>query len=363
MTDRFRRLVPPNSDVLSKDCDECLVAAGALFESLRGARLLVTGGTGFFGCWLLETFLRANRRLALQARLSVLTRDAQKFRAFAPHLADDPAVDLVIGDVRNFVFPAGAFSHVVHAATESSAELNQQQPRLMFDTIVDGTAHALDFAQQAGVTKFLFLSSGAVYGRQPAELSQVAEDFAGAPNALSPASAYAEGKRAAEFLCATASGFDCLIARPFAFVGPYMKLEAHFAIGNFLRDRLAGRAIQVSGDGRPLRSYMYASDLAWWLWTILLRGAPLRPYNVGSEEAVTIADLAHTVASLDLGPTIPPCAVEIHGTPTAGPAPRYIPSTARAQSELALRCSVSLAESIRRTARWFQPLTCVDTSC
>jgi len=345
-------------NLLARDLDEVLAATLDLWEELRGGgHIFITGATGFFGCWLLETFAWANSRLSLGAQASILTRNPGNLAEKLPHLAD-AGFDIVVGDIRSFDFPPGEFSHVIHAATESSAELNANQPQLMFDTIVEGTRHCLDFASHAGARKFLLTGSGAVYGKQPSHLTHVPEDFTGSPDPLDPNSAYGEGKRAAELLCALASersGLEPKIARCFAFVGPYMKLDAHFAIGNFIRDRLEGERIVVRGDGTPLRSYMYASDLMIWLWRILFRGESCRAYNVGSDHAISIADLAREVTAVDAGggegPSHTP--VQILGTPVPGvPATRYVPSTARAQAELGLRCSVPLHEAIKRTVAW-----------
>ena len=181
------------------------------------------------------------------------------------------------------------------------------------------------------------------------------ESFAGGPDPLDAANAYAEGKRAAELLCAVAtSGTDIKIARCFAFVGPYMQLDAHFAIGNFISDRLHQRPIRVQGDGSAERSYLYASDLMGWLWTILFQGKRLRAYNVGSEEALKIATLANEVNT-----ALPPAAqVNIGSSYLPGtPIHRYVPSTARAREELDLVATVPLQEAIRRTYAWFSQST------
>ncbi|HVJ06290.1 MAG TPA: NAD(P)-dependent oxidoreductase [Candidatus Saccharimonadales bacterium] len=337
---------------LSTDLDECLSRTQDLWAELRDQRIFITGATGFFGCWLLETLLHANRQLNLNAQVTILTRNSEEFKKNAPHLATDPALHTVGGDIRSFPFPPGRYSHVIHAATESSVPLNTETPMVMFDTIVEGTRRCLEFAQHAETAKFLFLSSGAVYGPQPPDTTHVSENATTGPNPLETASAYAEGKRAAELLCAIAAKGTALqpkIARGFAFVGPYMKLDAHFAIGNFIRDQLAGRTIRVTGDGTALRSYMYTTDLMVWLWTILFRGAPLRPYNVGSEQAVSIRELAQSVSEA----LIPKVEFKIFGTPGTVPPQRYVPSTARAQQELGLRCEIPLDEAIRRTQRWF----------
>ena len=329
-----------------RDLQHVTAAIEPLWRDLEGARLFVTGGTGFFGVWLLETFQAACDRLGVNAEVVVLTRNRAAFEAKAPHLA--PRVRSVEGDVRTFAFPGGDFPFVIHAATEASATLNEQRPREMFSSIVQGTERVLEFAQEARARRLLLVSSGAVYGRQPERITHLDEDFPGGPVTTDPRSAYGEGKRAAELLCAM-STVPAVIARCFAFVGPHLPLDRHFAIGNFIGDALAGRTIRVRGDGTPLRSYLYAADLAIWLWTILFRGALLRPYNVGSDAAVSVGRLAQIVAE-----TVNPApAVEVAGAADpATPVERYVPSTVRARTELGLAQSVDLGDAIARTIDW-----------
>jgi nucleoside-diphosphate-sugar epimerase len=335
---------------LARDLEHVLDHTGEVWAQLSGARIFLTGGTGFFGCWLLESFTWAVDRLGLDASITVLTRAPRAFREKAPHLAGHRAVELVSGDIRTFAFPEGGYSHVIHGATAASAALNQNEPLEMLDTIVEGTRRTLDFAEACGARRFLLTSSGAVYGPQPVGMMRMGENYGGGPNPLDPRSAYAEGKRLAEWLgCeyARRSGMDFLVARGFAFTGAYLPLDIHFAIGNFIRDALGGGRIEIRGDGTPYRSYLYAADLAIWLWTILERGESCRPYNVGSERAVSIAELAVRVAEA----AAPGTAIRIAGKPQPGAAPnRYVPDTSRAREELGLEEWIPLEEAIRRTA-------------
>jgi nucleoside-diphosphate-sugar epimerase len=226
-------------------------------------------------------------------------------------------------------------------------------PAEMLDTIVGGTEHVLEFSASHGTKKFLFVSSGAVYGEQPSELTHVPEGQALSAGPAQPSSAYAEGKRSAELVCsAYASRYDLEIktARCFAFVGPGLPLGAHFAIGNFLRNRLRGERILVTGDGTPRRSYLYAADLAVWLWTILFRGGAGGCYNVGSEQELSIRELAQRIGALE-----PPLPVEVgQAAPAGKPAARYVPSTAKARRELGLEEWIDLESAILKTLRWHQ---------
>jgi dTDP-glucose 4,6-dehydratase len=343
---------PRPENPLAADLDKVLDQTRELWEEARGQRLFITGGTGFFGCWLLESFAWACDRLDLKAEAVVLTRQREAFAHKAPHLAAHPSIRLHRGDVRSFAFPEGTFGHVIHAATESSTGLAAQNPLQMLDTIVEGTRRTLDFAVGCQAKKFLLTSSGAVYGRQPPELTHVPEDYSGAPDPLDPASVYGEGKRLAELLCTLYSrqlGLETKIARCFAFVGPYLPIDSHFAIGNFIRDALSGGPIEVRGDGSPYRSYLYAADLAVWLWTILFRGQNCRPYNVGGETALTIAELARLVA----GTLSSPDGVHIGSAPMPGHLPsRYVPATRAAWEELQLRPQTTLADAIQKTAQF-----------
>jgi len=343
--------MPASANRLAGDLDALVAAYPGVWPALREARLFMTGGTGFFGGWLLESLLWANRRFDLGASVTVLTRDAAAFAGRAPHLAGDGAVTLHEGDIRTFAFPDGRFTHVIHAAVDATPPANQAGRRDVVDVIVEGTRRALEFARDRGVRRFLFTSSGAIYGRQPIELEYTPEEYCGAPDPSDPQTAGAEAKRAAEMLCAVHAGetLQPVIARCFAFLGPYLPLDGAFAAGNFIRDALAGGPIVVAGDGTPVRSYLYAADLAGWLWTILLRGRTGAAYNVGSEDALSIAELARRVASC----ASPSVQVRIVGAPTRGHGgDRYVPSTLRARTELDLQPTVGLADAIARTMEW-----------
>jgi dTDP-glucose 4,6-dehydratase len=335
--------------LLKQDLEHVLNHARQDLERLRSARLFVTGGTGFFGKWLVSSFIEANRALRLGAAMVLLTRDPERFSQENADLVADPSTSLCRGDVRSFDFPGGEFTHIIHGASGPG-----NQPLEMFDTIVEGTRRALQCAARSGAKRFLFLSSGAVYGPQPAAMTHIPEIYDGGPDPLLPGSEYGEAKRAAEHFCSLlseASGFEATVARCFAFCGPHLPLNSNFAIGNFIGDALAKRPISIQGDGTPYRSYLYAADLAVWLWALLVRGKDKRAYNVGSDEEVTIAALAQAVAEVAGSQQ----GIQIAQPPKPSAAPlRYVPSIERARAELGLAPRIRLNEGIMRTLDWLR---------
>jgi dTDP-glucose 4,6-dehydratase len=337
---------------LDADRNHILEKTAGLWDALKSERVFITGGTGFVGSWLLEAFAAANSALRLNARALLLTRDPARFCERYPHLAGDPAIECVEGDAASFAAPHGTFAFTIHAATEPSFAASAERPLGVVAPDLRATENVLRVAADCGTRRFLFTSSGAVYGRGD-DAARLSETYRGAPDPLHAAAAYGESKRLSEFAVTSYGrvfGFETSIARLFAFVGPNLPLDRGYAVGNFIGDVLAGRSIAIAGDGTARRSYLYAADMAIWLWTILLRGENGRAYNVGSPDDVSIEALARTVAST----LAPQTEVVVAGKPTPGAAPsRYVPDVERAQSELGLRAWIDLPEALARTHAYY----------
>ena len=328
------------------DLDEIVAHTAGVWDDLDESRLLITGGSGFFGRWLLESAAAAHRKLGNRCRITVLARRPERLLSAAPHLRL-PFIEYRAQDIRTLSGDFGRFDYILHAATSSTVPSAALET---IETTIEGTRRVLDLAESSNARGVLITSSGAVYDRQ-APL-HVEEDYLGAPDVSMPDAAYGEGKRLAELLCsiyARQRGVPTKIARCFAFAGPFLPLDAHFAFGNFIRDALAGGPIVIRGDGSPLRSYMYGTDLCIWLLTLLVRGEAGRAYNVGADEEIAIGDLARAIA----GRFDPAPAVDIAQPPDQSrPRHIYVPSIDRARDELGLRPTVSLRDAIDRTLAW-----------
>jgi nucleoside-diphosphate-sugar epimerase len=327
------------------DLAHILREAAADLEALRGKNVFLTGGTGFFGKWLVGGLLLANDEMGLDLKLTVLSRNPAALEEQFPLLANVSALAFLRGDIASFPADHRHFDYILHAAADTTMFTSDAEERKRSRTIVAGTRHMLDLARNSGA-RLLNVSSGAVYGVFSSQPSGAKEDDYSLAHPLTP---YAEAKREAERLCGE-SDVDFVTARAFAFLGPYLPLDAHFAAGNFLRDARRGGPVLVRGDGTALRSYLHPADLVVWLLRILARGRRARAYNVGSDEVVTTAQLARHIAAA----VQPTPEVIIQSVQPQGPQNIYLPDIRRARAELNLGVAILLDDAIVRTLAFLQ---------
>jgi UDP-glucuronate decarboxylase len=316
-------------------------------RELNSMKLLFTGGTGFFGRAILRKLVIDSCAGIRVPEVVVLSRHPEEFIGNYPEFNHQSWLTFHQGNILEpYSFPkVRDFSHILHAATESTNG-PALPPLRRYDEIVDGTRNILEYAVKNNIPRLLLASSGGVYGPQPRDMESIPESYLGSPNPLDPDSAYSLGKRSAEHLCSLFGkkyGVEFVVARCFAFVGPDLPKDAHFAIGNFIGDALYSKAISVSGDGSPIRSYLNQRDLAIWLMLLLEKGKHGKAYNVGSNEPISIADLAYLVRDI-LSPEKP--VVFEKQTNMYQGRNIYVPNISKVKREFDLEVSIPLRESI-----------------
>lgn len=325
------------------------------WTEFKNEKVFITGGTGFFGIWLIESFIYANKHLNLNSSLVILTRDPKGFLLKYPNYKTYKNIQFYKGDICSFEYPKEKFNYIIHGATTSAQETyNNEDALRKYDTAANGTRHLLEFAVHCKAKKILYLSSGSVYGKQTSDLSCIKENENTAPNQLDTiASALPEAKRVAEFFCtyyAKQYNIEIKIARCFAFVGPHLQLDIHYAIGNFIKNALEKKEIIINGDGSPERTFMYSADLMIWLWTIFANGKNLEAYNVGSNEVVSIKELALLVSNsfedkVDI-------IIKNESEKKTSSSNKYIPCIKKAKDELGLDIYIDLKTSIEKTIQF-----------
>lgn len=323
-------------------------------HGLRNSSILLTGASGFFGMWMLESLVWLSSCRGLHIRLDVVVRNAQAFQKMvSPTVIGH--VRLIEGDLATMALPAKDYKYIIHLASEHI------QPRVastFFEHMkksVDAAHTVIALAKACATDSVLFTSSGAVYGDYlslHASASPFKENIRSADEILNEKAIYAETKRYIELLFSSASigsGFKTKIARCFSFVGPFLPLNSNYAIGNFIRDALEGRDIVIKGDGKSERSYLYTSDLVVYLLLILLKGRPGIPYNVGSPEAFSILDIATKVR--DVSGTYSKVQVLNSGS-AVGAGDSYLPDLANLRLDFGMCRIVGIDDAIQSTLDW-----------
>ena len=316
-------------------------------SGLLGKKVFITGGTGFFGKSLLD-FFKGND---INVEVTVLSRNPDKFISTYSELAQD--VNFIKGDIIDIPKVRDKYDFIIHAAAMvTGGDCNNKEFSIV-DEIITGTRNILEFANDSQASRILNISSGAVYGRQPEDVEYFVEEYLGAPDTSNPVSAYGEGKRVSELLCAINkenTGLEYVNARCFSFVGKYLPLDSHFAIGNFIGNGLKNENLMIKGNGTPLRSYMYTDDLVVWLMTLLLLGSNGQSYNVGSDKSYSIKEVAHYVSQFFPNSNV----IIEHEAEVGLSATRYIPSVEKCKNQLGLNIEFNLIDSIRKTVEYLK---------
>ena len=261
---------------------------------LSGRHVFITGGTGFLGRSILDYLAESASVNGPNFRVTVMSRSPGRFLARFPQYSGIDWLSVVTGDLERFPAVDG-ITDVLHAAADTHGVTDKAR---WMDQIYRGTRSTLEWSLEVGATRFLFVSSGAVYGTQPPHMARIEEEYPGAPSTTALSSVYGQAKRLAEQLCtvyASEHSMGLVIARCFAVVGPHIPVPGPYAMGNFIHDALNGDEIVVNGDGSAVRTYLYARDLAHWLVTLLVRGRSGEAYNVGSDQPVSMSELASMV--------------------------------------------------------------------
>lgn len=311
------------------------------------ASLLLIGGTGFFGKSFLDSFSRGDLNHWGIDKVIAMSRHADQLRGIAPQLLNS-RVELVNADIGT-VDSLPVADYVIHAAASTDARNYLTKPEAERKNIQSGVYNYCRLAPDfhAG-SKIVYVSSGAVYGVQEQDVPFLKEDnlcenIEDMPvHKLDYAIAKRDAEQAFDELCQQ-HNMQANIARCFAFVGPWLPRDQHFAIGNFIQNGLEGRPIEVKARHPVYRSYMYADDLVNWLMTMAENANnKCEKYNVGSNVAVSILDLAELIAGMFSSELDAPIQ-------TNEKLDRYIPSTDKAKNSLGLICNYDLKSALEET--------------
>lgn len=341
-------------DMIFSDCHEVVGSSPEALEPLRNRLVFVTGGTGFVGTWIAEMITYLNDQHGFGTELVLMSREPDAFRRRCPHLAERPEIRLLGADVRNLVDLPTEVNFIVHAAATPDNRQHMSTPLAVMETISRGTANMLDAAVPLqNLVSILNISSGQVYGKV-GNSDTIKESANGALPCNSISSVYPEAKRYAETLCSaywSTCKLPIVTARPFAFIGPYQSLDKPWAINNFIRDALSDNDIRIISDGMPVRSYMYPSDMVFWLLVMLVKGSAGRAYNLGSPHGVRLRDVAEKVKSYSntRGEVV---VKDMHKDDSV-----FVPDNGRVAGELGLEVKVPIDEALQRSLRWFRGTT------
>lgn len=359
----------PLAELLARDLDYVCDNLREEFARMAGSTLLVTGGAGFLGYYLVLAALHFNRTAGREQpiRLTVWDNFARGEPAWLRELAGTPHLLVEKRDlIEPLPQPMPDFRWIIHAAGIASPPVYRRFPLKTIDANINGLRNLLDYCvrqHERGrpVEGFLFYSSSEIYGDPTPEWIPTPEHYRGNVSCTGPRACYDESKRFGETICviyAQQYGIPTKMARPFNNYGPGLKITDRRVIPDFARDILAGRDIVMYSDGSPMRTFCYAADAITGYYKVLVRGRAGEPYNVGTPAPeISMADLARriTAAARDLlgyrGQVVHkanPEADYLVDNPN-----RRCPDVGKARAELGYEPRILVDEGLVRTLNWY----------
>jgi UDP-glucuronate decarboxylase len=305
-----RSAIPTLQEFLKKDLDYLVENLREEFGRMAGKDLLITGGAGFLGYYLVLAALHFNTTVTPQRAIRVTVWD--NFVRGAPRwLLDLKGTPNLILEKRDLIEPLpepmGQFQWIIHAAGIASPTYYRKNPIRTIDANINGLRNLLEYsvrAKESGrpVEGFLFYSSSEIYGDPTPEWIPTPEHFRGLVSCTGPRACYDESKRFGETLCvvfAEQYGLPVKMARPFNNYGPGLKITDRRVISDFARDILAGRDIVMFSDGKPTRTFCYSADAIVGYYKVLVNGHPGEAYNVGIEgPEISMNELAEKLIAI-----------------------------------------------------------------
>ncbi|MBE3022567.1 NAD-dependent epimerase/dehydratase family protein [Campylobacter sp. 7477a] len=315
-------------------------------SELKNSEILATGGTGFFGRWILEFVLYLNNKYNFNIKLYLLARnDNIEINEIAKQSRN---IFFIKNDIRNIKELPENINYVIHAACTPDNIWHINNPIETMNIISIGTKQLLDgIIKLENVKKVINLSSGQIYGNSA--YKKIKENSFGALDCFSVKSIYSESKRYSEALCKAYETFyrlPIVQVRPFSFIGPFMSLQKPWAINNFIHDAIKFKKIKIVGNGKPIRSYMYPTDMIEWLFGILVSQNHNNTYNLGSDEGVSLENLALVIRDI-LGNRIDIEILNMNDNDDV-----FLPDIEFAKKELDVDTKVNFKEALKKTIKW-----------
>jgi nucleoside-diphosphate-sugar epimerase len=358
----LRQLLDEDLDAICGDLEDEL-------KLMSGGGLLITGGAGFLGYYLVQSILHWNDTRARGSKIALTVYDnyARGVPEWLESLRDHPCLELGRYDlIEPLPKDIGHFDYIIHAAGIASPTYYRAQPLKCIDANINGLRNLLNYAvaeRDAGrpLRGFLFFSSSEIYGDPDASAIPTAETYRGNVSCTGPRACYDESKRFGETLCvvyAKQEGIPVRMARPFNNYGPGLKITDGRVIPDFAKDIFAGRDIVMLSDGKPKRTFCYATDAITGYFKVLVRGEDGEPYNIGIDSPeISVGELANLAvkAAADL------CGYGGKVVLGGSSEPDYLidnpnrrcPVIDKARSQLGFNPKVSIEDGIYRSLIWY----------